>query len=182
MAGTFFEDHFFSGWGIRTLSAFEVRYNPMSYHNGSVWPHDNSLIGKGLAQYGFGRQAARLLTSLYEASSQMDLCRTPELFCGFHKRGEDGGPTLYPVACSPQAWSAGSAYLLLEACIGIAINAAQRQVRFLHPCLPSDLDWIRVNNIPISDSSIDLEIHRHQESAHIEVTQRRGSIEVVKSF
>jgi hypothetical protein len=100
----------------------------MSYHNGSVWPHDNALIGMGLSHYGFRKQAARILHGLYEASVRVELHRLPELFCGFHKRPESSGPTLYPVACAPQAWAAGSVFLLLRACLGLDARAHERQL------------------------------------------------------
>jgi glycogen debranching enzyme len=182
MSRTLFEDHFFSGWGIRTLSALETRYNPMSYHNGSVWPHDNSLIGKGLGRYGFGKEAARLLSSLFEATSHMDLGRTPELFCGFHRRGQDaGGPTLYPVACSPQAWSAAAPFVLIEACIGVGIGAGRRQISFLNSWLPAELDWIRVENVAVSDAVVDIAVSRHKDSVDVEVFQKGRPIEIVNA-
>ena len=101
---------FFSGWGIRTVAREERRYNPMSYHNGSVWPHDNSLIAAGFARYGHKSAIDRVFTGLFDAASYMDLRRLPELYCGF-QRGRERGPTLYPVACSPQAWAAGTPLL-----------------------------------------------------------------------
>ena len=107
----------------------------MSYHNGSVWPHDNALIGLGLSLYGFQDAVAAILNGLYEASLHVDLHRLPELFCGFHKRADSGGPTLYPVACAPQAWAAGAPYLLLQASLGLSIKALERQVCFTNPIL-----------------------------------------------
>ncbi len=108
----------YSGWGIRTVAAREARYNPMSYHNGSVWPHDNAMIGAGMANYGQQTLAGRLLTGMFEAALHLDLNRLPELFCGFHRRPDGTGPTQYPVACAPQAWAAGAPYLLLAATFG----------------------------------------------------------------
>ena len=110
VAGSLMSEQCFSGWGVRTVGASESRYNPMSYHNGSVWPHDNALIGLGFSLYGMQEQAGKILHGLYEASRHVELQRLPELFCGFHKRPEASGPTLYPVACAPQAWSAGSVF------------------------------------------------------------------------
>src|SRR5205807_2310488 len=107
---------FFNGWGVRTVGAREPRYNPVSYHNGSVWPHDNSLIAAGLARYGFKQSAARILAGLLDTSIFVDLHRLPVLFCGLERRPGEA-PTLYPAACAPQAWAAGSVYLLLEACL-----------------------------------------------------------------
>ena len=102
----------FSGWGVRTVASAESRYNPMSYHNGSVWPHDNGLIAAGLSRYHFDDLVATPLAALFDASGTMDGQRLPELFCGFHRRAGEG-PTLYPVACSPQAWAAGAVFHLI---------------------------------------------------------------------
>ncbi len=131
LAGTFMGEDLFCGWGIRTISSNEIRYNPMSYHNGSVWPHDTAIVASGLARYGHKQEALRILSALFEASTHMELNRLPELFCGFHKRSDLEGPTLYPVACSPQAWAAGSAYMLLESCLGIRVQPEERDRRIL---------------------------------------------------
>ena len=112
---------FFSGWGVRTVAASEPRYNPMSYHNGAVWPHDTALIAQGLRRYGFREQALRLWTGLFEAALSFDQYRMPELFCGFPQSPGEG-PTLYPVACAPQAWAAASVFLLFQACLGLEVD------------------------------------------------------------
>src|SRR5207253_9868102 len=119
----------FSGWGIRTLATAEARYNPMSYHNGSVWPHDNALIAAGQSRYGFKHMVLMVLGGLFEASVCVDLHRLPELFCGFQRRPGEG-PTLYPVACAPQSWSAASVCLLLQSCLGMEVNAAEGRLYF----------------------------------------------------
>jgi len=111
----------FSGWGVRTLDEREARYNPMSYHNGSVWPHDNALIAMGLGRYGHTEAAMRILLGLFDTAREMPMHRLPELFCGFPRR-EDEGPTHYPVACSPQAWASGAVFGLLEAITGMVIE------------------------------------------------------------
>ena len=117
---------FHTGWGVRTLAASQARFNPMAYHNGSVWPHDNALCARGLARYGGKAAAVRLLQALFQAAVNFDM-RLPELFCGFpRRRGEP--PTAYPVACLPQAWAAGSPFMMLEACLGITIDAERREV------------------------------------------------------
>ena len=116
---------FHSGWGIRTLATTEARYNPMSYHNGSVWPHDTALVGLGLARYGHRAAAAKLLEGLTAAAGKLDLRRLPELFCGFPRRGGQG-PTAYPVACAPQAWAAAAPIGLLGACLGLSFDPAAR--------------------------------------------------------
>jgi len=174
-------EEMFSGWGIRTIGAGEARYNPMSYHNGSVWPHDNALIGLGFSLYGFQRQSCAILHALFEVSRDVELQRVPELFCGFHKRPGTSGPTLYPVACAPQAWAAGALFLLLRACLGMTIRAPERQICFDHPVLPPDLRELRIENLKLMDSSVDLLIHRQDDAVAVEVLRRRGEIEILKS-
>jgi glycogen debranching enzyme len=174
-------EEMFSGWGIRTIGAGEARYNPMSYHNGSVWPHDNALIGLGFSLYGFQRQSCEILHALFEVSRDVELQRVPELFCGFHKRPGTNGPTLYPVACAPQAWAAGAVFMLLRACLGMTIRAPERQICFDYPVLPPDLRELRIENLKLMDSSVDLLIHREDDGVAVEVLRRRGEIEILKS-
>jgi glycogen debranching enzyme len=182
LAASLMTEELFSGWGIRTIGAGEARYNPMSYHNGSVWPHDNALIGVGLALYGFQQQACEILHALFQVSRDVELQRLPELFCGFHKRPGTSGPTLYPVACAPQAWAAGAVFLLLRACLGMTVRATERQICFQHPVLPPDLDQVQIENLKLLDASVDLLIHRENESVAVEVLRRRGEIEIMKSI
>jgi glycogen debranching enzyme len=174
-------DQCFSGWGVRTVGASECRYNPMSYHNGSVWPHDNALIGLGFSLYGMQEQACKILYGLYEASRYVESQRLPELFCGFHKRPEASGPTLYPVACSPQAWSAGSVFLLLRASLGLAVRDRERQIHLANPCLPLNLDEVRIENLRIGDASADFLIRRHGAGVAVEVLRKRGDIQILES-
>ena len=150
---------FHSGWGIRTLAATEARYNPMSYHNGSVWPHDNALIGLGLARYGHCAAAARVLEGLAAAAARLDLRRLPELFCGFPRRGGQG-PTAYPVACSPQAWAAAAPIGLLGACLGLGFDPATRIVRLERPVLPMGLDRVALRGLSLGGARIDLSLRR----------------------
>jgi glycogen debranching enzyme len=180
-AETLLSEQMFSGWGIRTVAAGEVRYNPMSYHNGSIWPHDNALIATGLSLYGFQSKVVAVLYGLYEASLYVESNRLPELFCGFHKRADSSGPTLYPVACSPQAWAAGSVYMLLRAALGISIRAPERIIRFSNSALPPNLDELTIENLRVADATVDLLIRRHPEGVSVEVTRREGEVEVVKS-
>ncbi|HET6244503.1 MAG: amylo-alpha-1,6-glucosidase [Bacteroidetes bacterium] len=148
LVNTLFAKEMFSQWGIRTLSSEEVRYNPMSYHNGSVWPHDNALIAFGLARYGLQKEALKILSSFYQATMYIDLQRLPELFCGFERQfGE--GPIAYPVACSPQAWAVGALYMLLQACIKIDINAIEKRVTFHKPVLPDFIHRIEIDNLTL---------------------------------
>ena len=123
VAETLLRPEFFSGWGIRTVAEAEARYNPMSYHNGSIWPHDNALIALGLARYGLKRPVERVFKGLFDAATYMEMRRLPELFCGF-QRGRGRGPTLYPVACSPQAWASATPFTLLEASLGLQFDPA----------------------------------------------------------
>ena len=111
---------FHSGWGVRTLADDELAFNPMSYHNGSVWPHDTALCAAGFARYQERESVIRLMTGMFEAAVQFNM-RLPELFCGFPRSAGDA-PVAYPVACLPQAWSAGSAFMLMQACLGIRID------------------------------------------------------------
>ena len=171
----------FSGWGVRTVGASESRYNPMSYHNGSVWPHDNALIGLGFSLYGMQERACEILDGLFEASRYVELQRLPELFCGFHKRPESSGPTLYPVACSPQAWAAGSVFLLLQACLGLEAHDRQRQVYLANPRLPVSLDELRIQNFRLGDAVADFLIRRHGSEVAVHVLRKSGDIDIIKS-
>ena len=152
---------FYSGWGVRTIAASEARYNPMSYHNGSVWPHDNALIAYGLSGEKDKALAERILTGLFDASVFFDLHRMPELFCGFPKRPGEA-PTLYPVACAPQAWAAGSVFLILQSCLGMKIDALGTAIHFIHPMLPECIPYVRLTGIRVGSAEVSLEITRHQ--------------------
>jgi glycogen debranching enzyme len=167
----------FSGWGVRTLAATERRYNPMAYHNGSVWPHDNALIAFGFARYGMSGLAARILTGLFEAGTYFDLNRMPELFCGFD-RDPGEGPTPYPVAAAPQAWAAGSVFLLLQACLGLTVSGVNRQVWFARPTLPAFLNEVRINSLVVGGTTLDLLLVRHGDDVGVNVLGRTGDIEV----
>jgi glycogen debranching enzyme len=169
-------DDCFSGWGVRTLSSREVRYNPMSYHNGSVWPHDNAILAAGLAHYGLKDAVNRIMTGLFEASMFFDLHRMPELFCGFGRR-ESEGPTLYPAACAPQAWSAAAAFMLLQACLGLSVDGTVSQVRFASPMLPRFLDEIRIQNLKVGNASLDLVVDRSFRGIGVE--RRDGDANIV---
>jgi glycogen debranching enzyme len=149
---------FHTGWGVRTLAAGQARFNPMAYHNGSVWPHDNAICARGLARYGHKDAAVRLLQALFEAAVTFDM-RLPELFCGFpRRRGEP--PTAYPVACLPQAWAAGSPFMMLEACLGISIDAARHEVRVEEPMLPEGIDWLEIGDLRVGKSTVTLTFRR----------------------
>ncbi len=177
-AGTLLADRAFSGWGIRTVAEGEVRYNPMSYHNGSVWPHDNSLIGAGLARYHIKEAVLKVFTGLFDASLFVELRRMPELFCGFIRRPGEG-PTLYPVACSPQAWAAGSVLLLLQSCLGLRIEAAAGRVHLDIPLLPDWLNEVHVRGLHVGEGTLDMRLHRHRGDVGVNILDRTGKVEVV---
>jgi glycogen debranching enzyme len=178
LATTLLDENLFCGWGIRTVASNEIRYNPMSYHNGSVWPHDNSLIAAGLARYGYKEQAGKLLAAILDASTFMELNRLPELFCGFHKRLGVEGPTLYPVACSPQAWSAGAAYLFVNACLGMTFSVDNKTVHLSKPYLPSFIDEIQLAGLRIGNATMDLKVHRISSGVAAEVLDSHGEARV----
>ncbi|MDB5395544.1 MAG: amylo-alpha,6-glucosidase [Rhodospirillales bacterium] len=168
----------FCGWGIRTVPSTEARYNPMSYHNGSVWPHDNAVIGAGLARYGFRNHAARIFEGLFDASIYIDLRRQPELFCGF-ARQPGGGPTFYPVACSPQAWAAAAPLSLLQSCLGLSFDPDKAEVIFEQPILPAFLDQITLFGLSVARGTIDVRLTRGGSGVVVETLARRGTIRVV---
>jgi glycogen debranching enzyme len=177
MAQTLLSHESFSEWGIRTLAASEVRYNPMSYHNGSVWPHDNALIGWGMARYGLKESVLGVMTGMFDASLFMDLHRLPELFCGFGRRPGEG-PTRYPVACAPQAWSAATVFLLLQACLGLTVNVPEGHICFAYPLLPAFLREVQVRNLRVGAAALDLQLVRHGHDVGINVLRREGRVEV----
>jgi len=178
MADLFLSPVFFSGWGVRTLAEGTAHYNPMAYHNGSVWPHDNALLALGLARYGRTRQAMQLFEGLYHLAMRVELSRLPELFCGF-RRLPGQGPVLYPQACSPQAWAAGAVFQLLQASLGLSIDALQREIRFRHPVLPSFFDEMTFRNLRVAEADIDLHLIRYGDDVGITVLRREGDIGVV---
>lgn len=168
---------FFTGWGIRTVAAGEARYNPMSYHNGSIWPHDNALIALGLARYGLKHSVEHVFKGLFDAASYMDFRRLPELFCGF-RREPRRGPTLYPVACSPQAWASATPFTLLEAALGLEFDAAASEIRLHNPRLPAFLNEVILRDLCLGESSVDLRLRRHDDDVSLEVLRTRGHIRV----
>ncbi len=177
VAADLMRPHFFSGWGIRTVAHGEARYNPMSYHDGSIWPHDNALIALGFARYGLKHSVAHLFKGLFDAASYMDLRRLPELFCGF-RREKRRGPTLYPVACAPQAWASATPFTLLEAALGLEFDAARGEIRLRNPRLPDFLNEVVLRDLQLGPSSVDLRVSRHGEEVSLEVLRTRGQIQV----
>ena len=177
-AATLMSPDGFSGLGIRTLARGEPRYNPMSYHNGSVWPHDNALIAMGFARYGLKAEAARVFEGLFDAATHQELRRLPELFCGFIRRPHRG-PTPYPVECSPQAWAATATFGLLAACLGLELDHRQNEISFRDPAMPDFLDEVVIQNLQLDGSSVDLRLHRYGRDVTANVLSRQGSSRVL---
>jgi glycogen debranching enzyme len=177
VAADLMRPHFFTGWGIRTVARGEARYNPMSYHDGSIWPHDNALIALGLARYGLKHSVEYVFKGLFDAATYMDLRRLPELFCGF-QREKRRGPTLYPVACAPQAWASATPFTLLEASLGLEFDAARGEIRLRNPRLPAFLDEVVVRDLHLGPSSVDLKVRRHGDEVSLEILRTRGQIQV----
>jgi glycogen debranching enzyme len=170
----------FSGWGVRTVAASQARYNPMSYHNGSVWPHDNALIAAGFARYGFRRDAARIFEGLFAASTYIDLRRLPELFCGF-ARQRTQGPTFYPVACMPQAWAAAAPLSMIQSCLGMSFRPRKLNILFDEPVLPAFLDTIALRRLAVGAEYVDLMLRRSGENVMIEVLNRQGTVRILST-
>jgi glycogen debranching enzyme len=173
--------HFFSGWGIRTVASGEARFNPMSYHNGSIWPHDNALIALGLANYGMKEFVETLFGGLFAAATYMDHRRLPELFCGF-PRQHGHGPTLYPVACSPQAWASATPFALLAASLGLQFDPFKGEIRLCNPQLPPFLDEVILRNLRLDSSSVDLRVRRHKDTVSLDTPRISGGIQVSVVF
>jgi glycogen debranching enzyme len=178
VVATLGEPQSFSGWGLRTLAAGERRYNPMSYHNGSVWPHDNALVARGFARYGFTREVLAVLDGLFDVSTYVDLHRMPELFCGFKRRTGEG-PTLYPAACAPQSWSAGALFLLLEAALGLRVDGVHRRVVLSRPALPERIERLTIEHLPVGTGSVDLVLERHGDTVGVQVSRRSEKTEIL---
>ncbi|MGH9488476.1 MAG: amylo-alpha-1,6-glucosidase [Terriglobales bacterium] len=163
----------FSGWGVRTLSADEATFNPLSYHRGSVWPHDNSLAAQGFAFYDFKQPLLRILTGLFQAANFFRDQRLPELFVGV-QRNEFDQPVNYPVSCSPQAWASGAWFLLLTAALGLRPNAGRRELRVVNPLLPDWLSWLRLHHLRIGNSQVTLEFNRRGQRTFCNVLDVQG--------
>ncbi|MGH7392389.1 MAG: amylo-alpha-1,6-glucosidase, partial [Candidatus Rokuibacteriota bacterium] len=169
----------FSGWGIRTLSAKERRFNPMSYHNGSVWPHDNAIAVAGFRRYRLVEHAATLAGALFEGARHFEFGRIPELFCGF-SRHADHGPISYPVACAPQAWAAGTPLHLLTSLLGLEADAIHGRLTCLSPVLPPGIKWVEIHDLKVGTASFDLGVSRgRDDGASVELIGRRGDVELI---
>lgn len=162
MAEQFMGPKMFSGWGIRTLSSDHRVFNPMSYHNGSIWPHDNAIVVMGLAGYGLAGRALPVLSGLYEAAIHDEFERLPELFCGM-PRSSGLRPVQYPVSCSPQAWASGAFFMLLQSVLGIYPEAPARVLHIQNPILPRFLDHLTISNLQVGNSKLSLQFRRHKD-------------------
>ena len=149
---------FYSGWGVRTVARGEARYNPMSYHNGSIWPHDNAMLAQGLARYGAKRGVILIFESLIRAASYLDHRRIPELYCGFARR-PGRGPTLYPAACSPQAWAAAAPFSLIQSMLGLEFRPDAAEIRLNNPVVPALAGAITLRNVRLGKASADFTVH-----------------------
>jgi glycogen debranching enzyme len=145
----------------------------MSYHNGSIWPHDNALIALGLSKYGLMDPVLRMFSGMFDAAAYMDLRRLPELFCGF-RRVPGKAPTLYPVACSPQAWASAVPFAFLQACLGLEFEPTGEAIRFRQPRLPAFLREVTIRNLRIGDTRLDLALHRYGTDVSVNVLDRVG--------
>jgi glycogen debranching enzyme len=170
----------FSGWGVRTAGISAARYNPMSYHNGSVWPHDNALIALGLARYGLKSEVLKIFRGLFEAAGYMDLRRLPELFCGFPWRRLNA-PTLYPVACVPQAWASAAVFALVQASLGIGFDQATGEIHFDRPVLPEFLDELHLRGLQTKHGTADVLLRRYDSDVTLNITRRQGNVPIVLS-
>jgi glycogen debranching enzyme len=172
------EKPFFTGWGIRTIAQGEARYNPMSYHNGSVWPHDNALIAMGLARYGHKAEVLKIFRGLIEAAFTDEFRRLPELFCGFRRRN-GRGPTSYPVACSPQAWAAAAPFALIGAATGLELAFGEDEVRLNNPTLPDFINDLFLHDVSVAGSRLDMRLSHSGDDVTTAVTARTGNAALV---
>ena len=177
VAATLMMPEMFSGWGVRTLSADAPRFNPMSYHNGSVWPHDNALIALGLSRYGLKRGALAIFEGLFDAATHIEMMRFPELFCGFPRR-RGTAPVAYPVACAPQAWACVVPFALLQASLGLDICAQRREIRFYDPHLPRFMEEVHIHGLQLGDASVNLRLRRRGADTEVAVTSRKGDVAI----
>jgi glycogen debranching enzyme len=150
----------------------------LSYHNGSVWPHDNSIIANGMAKCGDKKRAGQVLLALLDLSGEVELHRLPELFCGLRRRPTEG-PTLYPVACSPQAWSAAAPFFILEGCLGISVQADRGRIVFDRPYLPEGISQLSISNLRIGAVAVDLLLERRSESVLVHCENKPEGLEIV---
>lgn len=179
VADRLFQDDMFNGWGIRTLSSKEIVYNPMSYHNGSVWPHDNSIIAYGLAKINRPDLVLTVTSGIFEAARLMNYKRLPELFCGFKKElKRQDPPVKYPVACVPQAWAAGSVFYLIQSMLSLEPDAQKNELRIFNANLPTWLNRLKLSNLRIGKASVDIEFRRSGSNLIIDILDKKGPLDI----
>jgi len=178
VADAMMRESMFSGWGVRTLRDGEVRYNPMAYHNGSIWPHDTALVALGLANYGLKSEVVRIAEGIFAAAQHFEMRRLPELFCGFLRHPGEA-PTRYPTACSPQAWAAASSHLILQALLGLNIDGRRARVTLHQPRLPSSLERVRFTRLALQGGELDLLCERRGDGVGTSVIRRTGDVALV---
>ncbi len=178
IAETVMRADMFSGWGVRTIREGEARYNPMAYHNGSIWPHDTALVAMGFARYGLKDPVVRLAEGLFAASQQFALRRLPELFCGFPRLSGEP-PTRYPTACAPQAWASASAFLVVQALLGLDVDGRRKRITLRQPRLPPMLEWLRLTHLVVGDAEVDLLCERRGDDVGISVVRRTADVKLV---
>lgn len=166
---------FFSGWGVRTVAVGESRYNPMSYHNGTVWPHDCSLVAAGLSRYGRKEWAGRILTGMFDVACRLPEFRMPELLCGFPRRAGEG-PVCFPSACTPQAWASGAVFLMLQSVLGLEIDAVNKLLKVTEPHLPAWLDHVLVEDLSIAGARASLLFHRKNNAVEVDMSDATNGI------
>ena len=171
-------DEMFNGWGVRTLTSAALRYNPLAYHLGTVWPHDNSLIAAGFKRYGFDHEALRIMSGLIDAAVHFQSYRLPELFGGFAQQ-DYGIPVSYPVACQPQAWSAGAVPYLLTTALGLEGDGFESKLRIVRPMLPENVNQVEVHGLRVGQGSVDLRFTRSGDHVAAKVQQLKGKLEVI---
>ena len=176
-----FRDDMFTEWGIRTLSSKEQRYNPLGYHNGTVWPHDNAFIAMGLRKYGFIKEMSLLFTGIYEVARAFEDYRLPECFSGL-TRSEYGIPVKYPIACSPQAWASGTMPFMLTASLGLSPDALNNRLTINKPHLPSWLDNLQFNNVNVGNTLTDLNFRKVENETLVNVSRKNGDINVLIEY
>jgi glycogen debranching enzyme len=182
VARALLQSPFYSGWGIRTVAAGEARYNPMSYHNGSIWPHDNALIAHGLGHYGSKGGVKVVFEDLMGAAAYMDQRRIPELYCGFRRR-PGRGPTLYPAACSPQAWAASAPLFMLQSMLGLEFDYGQRQIRLVNPTVPAFIGDITIRDLSLGEARADIAVRQDSRAAvSLQVLGTSGDVHISLMF
>ena len=177
IAATLLDGDFFSGWGVRTLAEGEVRYNPMSYHNGSIWPHDNALIAQGLARAGAKAGIGDIFEALMRATSYLDQRRIPELYCGFRRR-RGRGPVLYPAACSPQAWAAAAPFSLIQSMLGLEFRPEHGELRLNNPIVPHMVGSITLRGVRLGTVSADFTVRPSRGGVALEVLRTEGDLRI----